>query len=329
MTTDVSVAPPASDSRLDEALIALGSGLVWAAILISSIKTRGQGDIDWSNYLMGIAGTLGLLGVAAVGYLYVTDQVLRSNLMAWPGAFAALGAGLMIGVAMDDNDATLYAVGLVIAAISGAGYYAIRRGSFLVTGLVGLALLYGQLFDDVIGFDDIEGDNFAMTIAGVVAFYTVAVTAAGWFLPETRDLTGVLAGAVSVIGFALTMIALAVVGFVMTFIGGFAGAFDDSAGGGFKRDDTFDNDVWVILVVALLLCLGWAWCSWQTGHMGYRILIVTMLSIVVPASVFVLAVKHPTWWELLAGLGGAVALGAVAVRALGGLGAVNSKVRRG
>lgn len=306
--------------RLDRVLIAVGSAFVFAAVMISSFKTRGQGDIDWSNYLMGIAGAVGLLGVAAAAYFLVSDLPLRSNLMAWPGALGAVSAGLMLGVAMDDSDATLYVVGLAIAALSGGGWYLTRRGAFLVSGMLGLALVYGQLFDDLIGFDDLDGDNFAMTIAAVIAFFTIAVTAGGWFLPATRDLTGVLAGIVSVVGFAITLIALSLVGLVTAIFSGFGES------GPSRRDDTFDNDVWVIMLIAAILCAGWAWCSWQTGHLGYRLLILGMVVIVVPAATLVLAVQHPTWWELVVGLLGAAALGFAGVRALGGIEEARAKL---
>lgn len=308
--------------RLDRVLIALGSAFVFAAVLLSSFKTRGQGDIDWSNYLMGLAGAAGLLGVAAAAYFLVDDRPLRSNLMAWPGALGAVAVGLMIGVAMDDSDATLYVVGLAIAALSGGGWYVTQRGAFLVSGLLGLALLYGQLFDDLIGFDDVEGDNFAMTVVAVIAFFTVAVTVGGWFLPATRDLTGVVAGIVSVVGIVLTLIALAVVGLVTSIFSGFGDSRTPA------RDDTFDNDVWVILLIAAVLCAGWAWCSWQTGHMGYRLLILGMVTPVVPLSTLVLAVEHPTYWELVVGLLGAVALGYAVVRALGGIDQAKARMTR-
>jgi hypothetical protein len=306
--------------RLDRVLIAVGVAFVWAAVWISTSRARGQGDIDWSNYLMGIAGTLGLIGVAVAAYFLVTDLPLRSNLMAWPGAVGAIAAGQMVGVAMDDSDATVYVLGLVIAGLSAGGYYLTRRGVFLVSGLAGLAALYVQLYDDLLGFDDIDGDNFAMTIAAVIAFYTVAVTAAGWFLPATRDLTGVLAGIVSVVGFSLTMIALSLVGVVS----GFFASFDDSRRP--KREDTWDNDVWVILLIAALLCAGWAWCAWQSGHMGYRLLIIAMVVSIVPFSTLALAVQHPTWWELVVGLMGAAALGFAGLRAMGGLDEARAKL---
>ena len=46
-------------------------------------------------------------------------------------------------------------------------------------------------------------------------------------------------------------------------------------------------------------------------------------------TVFVLAVKHPTWWELIVGAVGAAALGFVALRAVGGVDELKSRVRAG
>lgn len=296
--------------RLDQVLIAAGAGLVWAAVWISTYRTRGQGDFDWSNLLVGIAGALGLIGVAVAAYFLVTDLALRSNLMAWPGALGAIAAGQMVAVAMDDTDATLYVMGAVIAALSAGGHYLTRRGAFLVSGLLGGAVLYGQLFDDLIGFSDIEGDNFAMSIAAMITVYTIAVTAAGWFLPATRDLTGVIAGVASVVGFVLTLLGIALVSVVTAIFSGFGG---EEA----KRDDTYDNDIWVMLLLAAILCAAWAWCAWQTGHMGYRLLIVAMVVGLVPISTLALAVQHPTWWSLVVGLFGGAAIGYAGLRALG------------
>ena len=86
--------------------------------------------------------------------------------------------------------------------------------------------------------------------------------------------------------------------------------------------------MWVILLIAAVLCAGWAWCSWQTGHLGFRLLILAMVVIMVPAATLVLVVEHPTWWELITGLIGAVALGYAAVRALGGIDEAKARLTR-
>lgn len=314
MTTE----PPGTDPlanrapRLDQVGIAVGSALVAAAILMSAGWARGSGDLDWSNFLMGVAGSLGLLGVAGAAYVLVSDAAPRSNLMAWPGAFGALGTGIMVGVAMDEGDATLYVSSLVTIGLSVGGYYLTRRGAFTVSALFGLLLLYLQLFDDVIGFDDLDEDNLAMITVAVIAVFTVAVTAGGWFLP-TRHLTGVVAGVIA-------LVVTGVVHFILTVVVSIFGAVTEFDGEGerSRRDDTYDNDVWVILLISLVLCAGWAWCAWRSGHMGYRLLIAGMLILVVPLTALGLAVEHPTYWEVVAGAVGAAVLGFVGWRSVGG-----------
>jgi hypothetical protein len=302
--------------RLDDVGVAFGSGLVATAVLLSTIYSRAKHDLDWSNFSMGILATLGLLGVAGVAHLLVRDPERQANLMAWPGAFGAISAGLMIEVAMDYNDASWYVAGLATAALSVGGYYLVRRGAFVLSTISGLLVLYGNLFDDVFGIDG-DGDNFGMLAAAAILLFAAAVTVAGWSLP-TRDLSAVVVGAAAGVANLVVLYALYLVGIFSAFGDG----FDESLEGGGPpaRFDGYDNDVWVILLTSLALCAGWAWCNWQTGHVGYRLLIAANLLSVIPVATIVLAVEHPTYWEAVAGAVGAAVLGFVGLRAIGGLG---------
>lgn len=183
----------------------------------------------------------------------------------------------------------------------------------MVAAIAGLLVLYVQLFDDVIGADDVEGDNFAMIVSLAILVFTVLVTAAGWLLP-TRDLSGVLVGALAVVGQAITLAALVVVA-------AFNEAFSDLGEEEERptRSDTYDNDVWVILLVTALLCVGWAWCTWQSGHVGYRLLLVAALVSTVPLATVALASEHPTWWEVAIGLVGGAVLALVGLRSVSSL----------
>ena len=318
---DAASSPPSSSSlnlslRLDDVGVAVGSGLVAVAVVLSTIYSRGKQDLDWSNFSMGILATLGLLGVAGAAHLLVRDPERQANLMAWPGAFGAISAGLMIAVAMDYNDAGWYVAGLVIAALSVGGYYLVRRGALVLSTIAGLLVLYVNLFDDVFGVDG-DGDNFGMLATAAILLFAAAVTVVGWYLP-TRNLSGIVVGAAAVAANLVVLYALYLVGIFSAFSDGYDESFEN--GGRPARFDGYDNDVWVILLVSLVLCAGWAWCNWQTGHVGYRLLIVANLLSVIPVATIVLAVEHPTYWEAVAGAVGAAVLAFVGLRTIGGVG---------
>ncbi len=129
------------------------------------------------------------------------------------------------------------------------------------------------------------------------------VTGVTWFLPE-RVLGGVVAGAVTVFGHVVLLAGLAIGVFFQTTFVTYA-----EADGSMTRVDSFDNDVWVILVVALVLVTGWAWLAHRTGHVGFRVLIVAVCVTVVPIATIVLTVEHPSWWGAAVGVLGAGALG--------------------
>ena len=102
-------APAASTldpARLDRALVALGVALLSATVVMASFYSRAGEDLDKSNFVMGVAATLGLLGVALAAHVLVTDAVRKSELVTWPGAFGAVGAGLLVAVLMDDHALT-------------------------------------------------------------------------------------------------------------------------------------------------------------------------------------------------------------------------------
>ncbi|MCW2794300.1 MAG: hypothetical protein JWO76_3398 [Nocardioides sp.] len=293
----------------ERVLVAVGVALVATVAVLSAFYSRQRQDLDWSNYTMGLLATLGLLGVAAVGWLYARDRDASTDLVAWPGAFGAVSAGLMIGVALDDSDATTYVAGLAVVALSAGGYLLVRRDAFVTTAIAGLFVTYLQLCDDLFDLGD-GGDNVAMAISALLLVFTVVVTVAGWWLPS-RVLSGVLVGIVAVVGNAVVLYAL---GVVATFQAAFSG-LENGGGVEAKRFEGYDNDVWVILVFALLLIAGWGVAAYLTGHVGFRLLIVAMSVSVVPIATLALAVRHPTWWEVVAGGLGGLLLVAVALSA--------------
>lgn len=319
-TAAAPVEPHAGPMRLDVIGAAIGSTLLATTVALSTVYAR-QDGLDWSNYALGILATLGLLGVAVAAYLLVEDDAKRQNLIAWPGALGALGVGLMIVVAMDDGAATGYVSGLATAAVSAGGYFVVRRGAFVISAILGLLVVYANLFDDLFGVDGGDNDNIGMKLAAGIIVYAVAVTAGGWLLP-TRDVSGVFVGALAAAGFSIVLAGLMFAALVQTMVSGLSGDLGGSAD--LPDKDRYDNDVYVILVLTLLLVAGWAACSWLSGHVGYRVLILVTVTSVVPLASVALIVEHPSYWSLGFGIVGAAVLAVVGLRAagvpIGGLG---------
>ncbi len=296
-------------------LVALGVGLLATAVVVSTLYTRDRGFLDGTNFAMGVLASLALLGVAAAGWVLDRARDRETDLVAWPGAFGVVGVGLMIGVLMDDNQATAYVVGLVVAALAAGGYLLTRRSPFVLVAVAGLSAFYSQAIEDIFDLGE-GGDNAAAGASAALLVFTIAVTVAAWWLPE-RVLVGVTVGAVAVLGNAVLLIGLGVLAAVQTAFSAFEMpelTFDDLEEGSGdlsafqpERFDAYDNDVWTIVAFTMLLVIGWAACALLTRAVGYRLLVVAGLALVVPVAPLALSADHPTYWELVfAVLGGAV-----------------------
>ena len=146
-----SAEPPPQEPRqirFETVAIAIGVGLLAAAVALATAYSRQGSDIDWSNYAVGILATLALLGVAAGTLSMVKDDMRRCNLAAWPGAIGAIGVASMIAVGLDDNPATGYVAGIAAALISAAGYYVVQRAAFVISAILGLLVVYGSIVND-------------------------------------------------------------------------------------------------------------------------------------------------------------------------------------
>lgn len=300
--------------------IALGVGLLAAAIAISTTRSRADGELDWSNYGVGLGATAVLLVVAAAALMIGSGRT-REDLVAWPGAVGILGVGAMIGVGLEDLDGSedwlAYLIGGVIFLLSVAGYAAVRRGAFVVTAILGLGVAYLQLSEDVIS-DIGDDDDGAIITAITVAVFVLVVTAVGWLL-RTRALSGVVAGVIGLVGLNAVLATLVFqqlfAGFLPTMM---MSGVDDTAVIPFEEAPTpdFDNDVYVILAIAAVLTLVWALAASVNGNPGFAVLTIAMPATVVPMATFVLVVEHPTWWGVALGGVGAVLLALVALRQL-------------
>ena len=310
-------------SQLPGAATALGVSLVGATTALGALYARMRDDLDGSNFTMGVLGALGLLAYAAVGLWQAGPSERRAAVVTWPGAAGALSAGLMLAVLVDDDKLSIYLGGGMVVALSVAGYVLTRSAPFVLSTIFGLALLYAQGFDDVISPSG-DGDNTFMVFAAAIVVFVVVVTAAGWLLPETRVLTGVVVGAAGLFAITTLFEVMAVFGAFMTAGASFSDSASSSSGGGVERFDEvvrhnpYENDVYVILICCAVLALLWIACTLASGHVGFRVLVAITAVISVPPATLVLSVSHPTWWEVVTCALGALVLLAAALLAVRG-----------
>jgi len=295
--------------------IALGVGLLAAAVVLSSTRARSDGDLDWSNYSVGLGGTAALILFALIA-MAVGSGRGRDELVAWPGSFGVLGVGAMIGIGLEDMDGAedwlAYLVGGVVFLLSAVGFVAVRRGAFVVTAILGLGIAYIQLADDVIADIGDEEDQ-AIIAAATIAVFVLAVTAVGWLF-RTRAMSGVVAGVIGVVGFNIVLFTLV---FLQSFDGFFTDFMGDFEEGGAPPEPSvpdYDNDVYIILSMAAVLTLLWALAAALDGNPGFTVLAIAMPATLVPTATFVLMVENPTWWGVGFAVAGAVLLAAVGLK---------------
>ncbi len=313
--------------------IAIGVGLLAAAIVLSATRSRADGDLDWSNYSVGLGSTAALLLFALAAMLLGRDRSRvadgdidsrngrgREELVTWPGSIGILGVGLMLAVGLEDVDGNEdwlpYLVGGVVVALSVVGYAAVRRGAFVVTAILGIGLAYIKLADDVL-VDIGDRDDQTIIVAATIAVFVLGVTAVGWLL-RARAIAGVVAGVIGVIGLNIVLLALVVARAIGDFFGEFGmdGVGSEDGSGRGSRGPDYDNDVYVILAIAAVLTVLWALAASLDGNPGFTVLAIAMPATMVPMATFVLAVEHPTWWGVALAAVGAVLLALVGLRQL-------------
>ena len=293
---------PATDpSRLERALVALGVALLITAVTLSGFYTRADGEIDWTNYLVGIAATLVLLGVGVAFWIRAAPE-RADEVVSWPGALGVVGVGVMLWQALDNSAATAYVVGSVMVVLAVIGYLGCRQWPFVLVAIGGFAVFYIQLFVDAFDEAGVMDDDGALVVGAGILVFTLLVSIVTWVLPE-RVVAGVVVGVAAVCAYFVTLYWLMVLVPFQYDGGGEALARQP------QRSNPLENDVWFILVFSLVLAAGWAWAAWRTGHVGYRLLIVAICTAVVPPATVALAVEHPTYWGAVLGLLGTGALG--------------------
>lgn len=341
--TDVVTAAPVPPTRsgLAAALAPLGAGLLGAAIAVSTVRTRSDGDLDVSVYAVGLGATVIALAIAALAAVNVKRVVggrSREDAVTWPGVIGIVGVIAMVGVGVDSGERWFaYLLGALLAGLAAVGYVIARRPAFVVLAIAGLGLLYALAFEDVLA-DSLDGADSIVVTAGALGAFVVLVTVLGWLLPS-RVVGGVVVGVVGVVGYVGILAALVVLRLVGDLFGAFAsglfsGSEEDLAGlegmdgmsgmngmDGMGSGSPFDSlgfsssDVWWVLAFAGVLSLLWALASWISDASGFAVLAVLMPTLTVPLGAAALAVEHPTWWAAAVAAGGGVLVLAAALAA--------------
>lgn len=325
MTATPDPAPATASWSVDEgsrAVSAVAVGLLSAAVVISALYSRESGDLDWSNFTMGVLASVGLLGFAALSPVR-RPGTQRSSVVGWPAAAGSVGVAAMVAVLMDDGTATIYVTGALLVGLGVIAYLLTRDSAAVLVVLAGTTITYVQAYSDVFGEtldlgEEPGGGNLFKIGSAAVLAYVIAVTAIGWFLPKSRVLTAVVSGAIGIAayGFILQLIFFsrtfaAFAGFPSEYSmdGEMYGPDSFPSSGSMQEafeDNPYADDVMVLLIFAGVLLVFWCFCAVVTGHVAFRVLSVAISVLLVPAATAVLTVQHPTWWS-------------VAVAAIGGL----------
>lgn len=320
----------ASKAGTTGALIAVGTGLLGAAVGISALRSRdtSDGDLDWSNFAGGLGATAVLLLVALLGAFVArrrTGGRAREEVVTWPGVVGILATAVVLNVGIDSDENWMgYLTGAVLVVLGAIGYVAARRAAFVVVAIAGLAIIYALAFDDFVA-DSIDG-NEQITGAVLVALFVVVVTLLGWALPS-RAVSGVAVGVAGLVGFVGIMATFLIARLLGSVFGGMLGGpamFGDE-----ESSDSFqvvpeelgfkESDVWVVLGLAAVLTLLWALAAAISNHAGFSILAIAMPTVLVPMASIALAAEHPSQWSGALAIAGAVLLlGGVALARLRG-----------
>lgn len=315
--TDQPNDPPPSDDRprwaaqRDGIAIALGVAFLAGAIVTSASRSRTTGDLEMSVFLVGVvaAGLLLAFGVVArYAARHHADPV--GALASWPLALGVAGAGLMLGVALDDGDSTVYVVGVAVILLAAAAYAVAPSAPPAVAGIIGVLLVYVQGFTDTVDVEVAEDNGFKTAVIAVTMF-VLLVTAIGMSLPPARTTVAIVVGAGAIVAFVGIVGSLA----LSAIFFGFSSDFDDVESGPPAPPD-FTSDVYLTFALAGGLVVVWLALGYVTGSPGFKALVVGMVATVYPAGLGILAVEHPTRWALAALVIGAAVLAVVGAGAL-------------
>lgn len=305
--------------RLDTALVTLGTGLVGAVVLLSTLRTRANGSLDGSNFVLGLVGALGLLAVAVAAYLLAQDHERRTVLMAYPGAAGAGAVALIWLAAANFNTVSEWLAGLLTLVLAAGGFWFTRQVPYIVAGVSGAAFFYAKLVFQLTGLSGsaISGNNIPSHIliwVSLAIWIGVAiVTAVAWFLPG-RHIVAVWIGALGLAGNVLAIFVLFVVISVFNaLVTSFTGGHSTS-----PLKVYTNGDVVVTMIFGAIAIAAWCFLYLLSGVAGYRVLIVAGAAYIPATSALAMLTAHPSVWELVLGiLGGGVLVGILGMGLVG------------
>lgn len=286
----------------------LGAGIGAGAGLVAAALFDQREDFNQWAFLVTAGVTVALIVLAAGGRLLLTETRASRAFTGGAAALAAGNLGILVGLLLDDADATGYLVGLTIAVAGAAGYVWLRSAPPIAAVVIGGLVLAGTLLGDTVGSED----DAALAFGVGLVVYGVAVAAAGWLLP-TRNTSAVLGGIIALFGAQLVIF----LGLVYTFIG--ALITPDLTEEPLPRGADPTKDVLVAMVLGLLVCAGLLVLFAWTRFAGYAVLGVLGAVQLTWTGFFALDLDSPLRWS--AGIGAVALIGAgaaVAVQALGG-----------
>ncbi|WP_408897280.1 hypothetical protein ACJ5H2_20465 [Nocardioides sp. R1-1] len=305
-------------------VVALGTGLLGAAVVVSAVRSRGDGEgLDGSTYGVGVGATAVLLVIAVLAALAArrAGGRAREDVVTWPGSVGILATAVMMGVGIDrGEDWVAYLVGGTMVVLAAAGYLAARRAAFVVVAILGLGLIYAVALDGVVA-DSIGEDHPQLATAVLLTLFVVVVTLVGWLLPS-RAVSGVVVGTFGLVGLLGLLASFAVLRLFADILGGMSGMLlgEESPGGTLDPSRGFpESDVWWVVALGGLLTVLWALAAAISNHSGFTVLAIAMTALGVPLASVALAAEHPTWWAAItAAAGGVLLLGAVLLARLRG-----------
>ncbi|WP_205474400.1 hypothetical protein [Nocardioides sp. SYSU D00038] len=312
-TLDGAGAAACARTALPHLLVALGSGLLAGGAVLTIAYSRARPDLDTSNVVVAVAATLVLLGTALLAPVVAPGAEQRASLRSWPGATGALSAGFVIMQLVDSDPEGTYAGAAAVVLLSVAGHRLVEGPAFVLTGLAGSAAAFAQGVGDAIGTGD-GGDTFLAAGLAVACFVTLA-TAIGWALPATRVVSGVAVGTAGLVVMTGLLYAVLYAGafYGASVEGDYDGTGDDPYDSSLELtyDNPFVDDTYVLLGCCAALVVVWSVAALVSGHVGFRLLVLAQCVLAVPLGAYAVRADHPTWWGVVVGTVGAIALGAV------------------
>lgn len=293
------------------ALAALTVGLLGFTLFVVSGYTRDEGELDWSYAGLQIAAVaLALVGGLAARFA-VSDPARRSVSAGWLLGLAAVGSGAVVATFVESTDTEAYVVGGAILAVAVVGYLLAPGGACAIAAVVGLAFLVAQGIDDGVTVGG-PTSGYRIAIIAITAF-AVVVTALGWALPRSRQVTAGFVGAAALAG----LVGVVATAQLSPLFVGFAGVSmsEQEPDWTMSWDESgsyLDEVAYYLLGAAgVLVCL-WLLLAALSDAIVPRVLAAAGPVVLVPVAMWTLE-EDPLWWAVSALVVGVLTLGMATV----------------